>query len=451
MGSNSAGSIDGRAPAARASSRPSRGRLEPPAAKALLVEGSAIVAKLMARSISSMEGYSVEVVSSRDEAAQVLRSRAEELTAAVVDIDLDDGTSGEAVMELSVEAGVPTIALLGDYDDQMRKRMLDKDVVDYFIKGERGLAPLNEALHRLRVNPAVKILVADDSAGFRLLAKRHLEAHRFHVLEARDGQEAIEVFDDNPDVTLVITDYEMPRKDGIELVNALRDRQGRDELAIIGVSALGDRALPASYLKHGADDFLTKPFEKEEFYCRVYRSVTNVEQIQRIIRAAYTDALTGLGNRLHFFTRAPNIFDNAVSDGRHIAVAMADIDHFKQINDTYGHAGGDAALVHLAEILERSLPDVGVMARFGGEEFCALATGLDAQEAREAFERLRAAVESSEVVFEGQPIRFTLSLGVATSAASTLDGTINHADELLYEAKESGRNRVVMDPSAAAE
>ncbi len=435
---------------ARREGRPLRKPKPPPEATALLVEESSIIARMLKKSISTLPGYRVEIASSRAEAVELFADSPERFTAAVVDLELPDAQTGE-VVDLTLEAGIATIVLTGNYDEETRARILEKRVVDYFLKGDQSLAGLNDTLDRLRTNPDVEILVVDDSSAFRLMCRRLLETHRFTVREAGDGAEALEVLEAAPGITAVITDYEMPRMNGIELVSALRDRKPREDLAIIGVSALGDRYLPAKYLKHGADDFLTKPFESEEFYCRVYRSVTNIEQIQRITRAAYTDQLTDLPNRLQFFTFAPPLFEKAVHDGTPFALAMLDIDYFKRINDTFGHAAGDAALQHLARLLETNLEQSDIVARFGGEEFCVLSVGPADKAVSNKFERLRRAVEHSQVVFEGETIRFTLSMGVAIQAREHLDAVINRADEFLYQAKESGRNRVLIEQAGSSE
>ena len=445
--SSTPGNTDGPRPAA-ARSRSRKLGHGPTRAAALVVVDSMMIGRIIARSIAKLAGYEVEVACSREQAVTLLERGG--WTAAVVDLELADSAPGE-VVDVAIAAGVPTIVLTGSYDEETRSAILQRPVVDYFVKGDGSFTALNDALDRLRINPAVKILVVDDSTAFRLLSKRLLEIHRFDVLEAVDGSDALTVVDANPDVTLVITDYEMPHMNGVELVGNLRQRRGRAELAIIGVSALGDRALPARYLKHGADDFLTKPFEKEEFYCRVYRSVTNVEQIRRITRAAYTDQLTQLSNRLHFFSNAPAALADARAANTPFAVAMVDIDFFKKINDTYGHAGGDVALQHLARILTEELDGADMVARFGGEEFCITARGASQAELAAMFEGLRARVEAAAIEFEGQVIKFTLSIGVAVETSAQIDDMINRADQCLYQAKESGRNRVIFaavaDPS----
>jgi diguanylate cyclase (GGDEF)-like protein len=242
----------------------------------------------------------------------------------------------------------------------------------------------------------------------------------------------------------------MPNVDGFELVSRIRRRFSREEVAVMGVSSSGTTATSVGFLKHGANDFLPKPYQKEEFYCRVYSCIDTVTAMRAVQRAAFTDALTGLRNRLNFFRLAPEAFSRAAAEGRPMAVAMLDIDFFKKVNDTYGHAAGDATLRSVARIARRHLEGLGLFARFGGEEFCFLGTDLSRDAAQAAFEAVRAEVEASVVEFEGRAIRVTLSSGIALTARPGLDATLGAADELLYEAKHSGRNRVVLEPEPAA-
>jgi len=418
----------------------------PAPAQVLLVEGSATIGRFVARSIAGLPNCQVEVVASREGLVDQLQADPGRFTVAVVDFELGASGPGELV-DLTLEAGVPTIVLAGQYDDQTRRAILDRPVVDYFVKGGKNLAALNEAIDRLRINPNVKILVVDDSNAFRMLSKRMLEIHRFSVLEARDGVEALEVLEGEPEILMVITDYEMPRMNGVELVSNLRAQRGRDRLAIIGVSALGDRALPARYLKHGADDFLTKPFEKEEFYCRVYRSVTNIEQLQRITRAAYTDQLTQLSNRLHFFSLAPELRQRALAAGRPVTIAMVDIDHFKRINDGLGHPVGDRVLEAVADVLRTGVRSPDMVARLGGEEFGVLLPASSMADGLQVAERLRQAVAAMHLPFFPSGLSLHVSIGVSSvEPDAPVPADPRHltsaADRALYRAKNEGRNRV---------
>jgi len=408
----------------------------------LIIEGSRVIAKLLKRQIATELDLPVVLAHSMDEALDQIKHLDPPPMAAVLDLELPDDPD-EQVLTALQEARLPVIALTGSCDADSRARILERDFVDYYLKEVQGISGVTEMIRRLEKNPSTRILLVDDSRTFRMLVRQLLEVHRFDILEAGDGQEGLEVLEQNPDVSLVLTDFEMPRVDGLELVSRLRSMRERGVVAAIGISAQGNSAMSAMFLKYGADDFLTKPFEKEEFYCRIYRSIAMVEHIRKIEQAAYTDKLTGLSNRLHFFKLAPPLYDEAVSDGRQLTTAMIDIDHFKAVNDTYSHAGGDIALRDMSALLSQVLGEMEVVARFGGEEFCAFGVGLGRDRSLELFEELRQAVEANVSVFNGREIKFTVSVGLNFSAGESLDHAINGADEMLYQAKDQGRNRVV--------
>ena len=147
--------------------------------------------------------------------------------------------------------------------------------------------------------------------------------------------------------------------------------------------------------------------------------------------------------KISFFQKSYQVFEKAGNSGSPLTVAMIDIDFFKQINDTYGHAGGDAALKRSAVILRNNLQNAEVISRFGGEEFCVLMSCTQPDRVHELFEKLRGAFESEIIRFNTHEIRFTISIGVCMACKHTLEEMVKKADDLLYQAKNSGRNQVV--------
>lgn len=156
---------------------------------------------------------------------------------------------------------------------------------------------------------------------------------------------------------------------------------------------------------------------------------------------ARTDVLTGLKNRRAFFDEAPALMDNCIKKELPTSVVMFDIDHFKSINDQFGHAGGDVALQHVAKLLESSLRRSDICCRFGGEEFTLLLPNTDLDEAKQTAEKLRSLIENTPVTFSRELIPLTASFGVAEDGQD-LDAILNHADQAMYKAKRAGRNRV---------
>jgi diguanylate cyclase (GGDEF)-like protein len=170
--------------------------------------------------------------------------------------------------------------------------------------------------------------------------------------------------------------------------------------------------------------------------------VTELEdQRAKIKEMANTDFLTGLSNRRYFFEVGESLFQNAKRGNISISVAMFDIDHFKRVNDTSGHAAGDFIIRGIAEILTANLRKADVIARFGGEEFCIILHCKDRDDSYTVVDKLRLLVEQHVFMFEGKKIDVTISAGLTSVIGESLDEMVDKADEMLYKAKNGGRNR----------
>ncbi|KPA10536.1 response regulator receiver modulated diguanylate cyclase [Candidatus Magnetomorum sp. HK-1] len=410
----------------------------------LVVEDNKAVAKLISSRINSELDIITKVAHSYEDAKAIMNEN-DSFFIAILDLNLPDAPDGE-IVDLVLSKEIPSIVLTGTLDDDLRKSILSKNVVDYIVK--EGMHAIDYVIHlikRLKNNRDIKALVVDDTATFRHLISRMLELHKFNVITAVDGIDALEKIKEHSDIKLILTDYEMPKMNGFELVSELRKDFSKDMMAIIGLSANTSETLSAQFLKKGANDFLSKPFLNEEFYCRVTQNVEILELIHEIREASIRDYLTGLYNRRYLYEIGNNLHSNAVRDNLAIAVGMVDIDFFKKINDTYGHDVGDIALKHVAGLLTGHVRKTDVVSRCGGEEFCVILTNVDRQRALLVFGKMRKVIEKSEIQADGKTIKMTISVGVCTSIKNSLESMIKTADELLYEAKESGRNRVVID------
>jgi len=182
----------------------------------------------------------------------------------------------------------------------------------------------------------------------------------------------------------------------------------------------------------------------EEFYTRVTQNIELLEYIAQIKDLAEKDYLTRLYNRRYMFAAGPKLMAAQTRRGQGVVLAMLDIDHFKRINDTFGHDAGDAVLRQMSALLTARFRASDIVARFGGEEFCVLATDMNPADAGRVFEDLRQSFESSPVSFGGQSIPYTVSIGLCTSALEGLEAMIKAADDALYVSKNDGRNRVTL-------
>ncbi|MCC8194800.1 MAG: response regulator [Deltaproteobacteria bacterium] len=249
----------------------------------LIVEDSPIQSKIICQRFESMTRFSLLAAHSLAEAEQLAEENRNDLFAAVVDLNLPDAPDGETV-DMCLAMDIPCVVLAASFDEALRKRFLEKKVVDYFLKGSiDDLEPLIAGVERLHRNYSVKALVVDDSGTQRGVVKRMLAVQCIGCLEAGDGREALDILEKNADIRLIITDFNMPRMDGIELVQEVRKNYRISQLAVIGLSSVGSGPLTAQFLKNGANDFLTKPFEAEEFYWRVNQTL-NILDVMRELR-----------------------------------------------------------------------------------------------------------------------------------------------------------------------
>lgn len=250
----------------------------------LIVEDSQVQAKIIRNQIVAMTAFDTRMVHNLGDCREFLRFNADQIGLAVVDLNLPDAPDGEAV-EIVLSHHIPAVVLTATFNDDIRNKFIENRVSDYFFKGSiRDMDPMVHSLERLATNRCIKVLVVDDSKANLSYLKALLETQNFrHIHTALDGDEALEVLAEHPDIRLVITDYNMPRMDGFELTKRIRESYKKNQLAIIGVSAAGSGKLTALFLKNGANDFLTKPFEVEEFYWRVNQNIEMLEMFEEIV------------------------------------------------------------------------------------------------------------------------------------------------------------------------
>jgi len=292
----------------------------------------------------------------------------------------------------------------------------------------------------------MKILIAEDQAPSALFLRRTLERLGHEVTLAADGVEAIEAMERSP-VTLLISDWVMPRMDGLELCRRVRARGGDPYTYVILLTSKDGRQDRLDGLRAGADDFLTKPPDADELAVRleIAGRILAVHEVlarqnARLSELAAVDELTGVKNRRRFREDLDIFFAQSTRYGTTLSVVMLDVDSFKGYNDTFGHPAGDAVLRSVAGVLLESTRGQDVVARYGGEEFIVLLPSTGAADAKATAERLRAQVERHAWPLRG----VTASFGVVSTGPefSDVEALVEGADQALYRAKREGRNRV---------
>lgn len=295
-----------------------------------------------------------------------------------------------------------------------------------------------------------KILVADDSALYRKLLQDNLAKEGYSVVLAEDGRAARKALTEHRP-SLVITDWEMPDITGIDLCKEIRQREDFYTYIIV-LTGKAEKEKIIEGLAAGADDYLTKPFHSGELLARVGvgRRVSELHhQIQAknllLEELSLTDPLTGLPNRRAIEAWANREISGAARHGFPFWIVMADLDHFKRVNDTHGHEAGDMVLKRFAKLLKANTRASNMCARLGGEEFVVALTHIDDAGVKIAIERIRTQFESETFSFAGATLRVTASFGIAGlqgNVTANLEQLLRDADAALYRAKENGRNRI---------
>lgn len=407
----------------------------------LLIEDSPTVRRLLISTLQRELDFTVDAAATLDEAMRVLSHPSAHYLAALVDLTLPDAMHGEAVPAVMAH-DVPVIVLTASVSETKREQLIAQGVVDYIIKDSKGSLQYAVALlKQLYRHRSTSLLVVDDSVTSRNQTSALLQRWQFSVYEATDGYQAIHILAKHPDIRLVLTDFHMPGMTGLDLLKQLRERFDRQSLAVIGISAQNNRTLPALFIKHGANDFLHKPFAPEELLWRVSLTLEHLELFQEIRELAHRDPLTRLYNRRFLFEQGNRQYLANRLQRQH-AVMVLDIDHFKRINDTWGHQIGDQMLCHFAALLRLAFPD-DLIARLGGEEFCVLLWHCSPLQAIAKAQQFLAQLKTKPLTHSvAGDLFITTSAGVETMLHNSLDEALQAADRLLYQAKADGRDCV---------
>ena len=415
--------------------------------KILIIDDSSSICNTLKSLIESDIDINILIAKSLKESAQIILKEKGIFDVILADLGLPDAPNGEVIDFLS-KFSIPIVVLTGTDNIDIENKFRNKNIVDYIIKD--GISALNYAtliVKRIILNKDVKVLVVDDSKSFVQKSVDLLNRYKINALCAFDGEEALEVLKANKDIKIVLTDYMMPKLDGLELTKKIRRNYQKDELSIIVTSNDTSKRIPAKFLKYGANDFLYKGFSNEEFFARINSNIEIIELFDEIKNKANKDHLTGLYNRRYLFNIGNEIYNDCKTKNKVFAIAIIDIDNFKRINDTYGHDIGDIALKEVSVILNKNISSNGLISRLGGEEFCICFYNRNEDEIKELLEYIRKDFEKNVIEIKDIQLKYTISIGCSFDFGLNMDAMIKNADEYLYEAKKDGRNIIKTNES----
>ena len=294
------------------------------------------------------------------------------------------------------------------------------------------------------------VLIADDSLVVRAVVRSRLEESGYSVIEAEDGERAIARCRQSPP-DVVLLDVEMPGLDGHEVLAQLKLDDKLKDIPVVFLTGRTSMDDVLTGLRGGAHDYLKKPFEPAELVARV-AAAAHVKKLQdrlhvrnaQLEEMSRTDMLTGLYNRRHLEEQLARQHGAARRGRQQLSVILLDIDHFKRVNDTYGHSAGDRVLCSFASRMIRELRVGDTAGRWGGEEFLVILPSTGVEGAAHVAERIREVTSATPTSSEGRDIFVTVSGGCVTGPGASPDELVSAADAQLYEAKRSGRNRIVV-------
>ncbi len=301
------------------------------------------------------------------------------------------------------------------------------------------------SIEKLFPPDSMTIMIVDDTQANVIVLQRALASIGYNISVAFGGEMALNLI---PKLkpNLILLDVMMPKIDGIEVCRRLKEDEELIDIPIIFITAKGDVKNVLKGFEVGAVDYIMRPFNLKEVLARVKTHLVLSAVIKKLIRDSETDSLTGLFNRRTFLKKIENEAMRTKRNHKPFSILFGDIDFFKKINDTHGHAAGDDVLIKISKLLNTEKREIDQVARWGGEEFLILLPETDLKGAVQFGNKIREQVSAKPLIFEDQEIPITMSFGVSKYSGDTpIEKTIDQADQRLYLAKNSGRNKVVSE------
>ncbi len=292
----------------------------------------------------------------------------------------------------------------------------------------------------------MKVMIVEDEPITRMLISKSLEQWGYEVIICEDAEQAVSLLDKNKEVYIVLTDWSLPKMSGLALAEQLKRTHERFIYIIMLTNKSTEENLVEA-MENGIDDYITKPFSPAELRARLRAGQRIAEQTLKLKFLANNDELTGIWNRRMLMGQMQNEWQRHTRESVQCCVIMLDIDDFKIINDTYGHAAGDITLRLFANAVKETIRPYDLFGRFGGEEFVLMLPKTDIEIGKKIAERVRKEVSNIQVTLNDETnFKVTVSVGIAEKQDThlTVQTLIDRADDAMYLAKNNGKNKVAV-------
>ncbi len=434
----------------------------------MVVDDSATIRRIMQRELAKAD-YEVILAKNGMEALAILEWSNPPPDLITLDIDMPKMNGFELCEKIRANAmekderkqllaKIPMIFVSANDTLENRERGYTLEVIDFIGKPfspGKVIATVNNILRSQEQFGDMNALIAEDSPVIRRIVRNILARHGLTIYEASNGQEALDIVKNiNFSIDIVITDYLMPGMSGEELCRTLRSFESLEQVPIFFISTIDTKDAVLGFFKVGASDYLHKPFIEEEFRARIVTHLRNRKYVNDLVQLnnklkyyADHDSLTGTHNRGYFTRKLTSCFTYCKNTDEDLCCILMDLDYFKRVNDDFGHAFGDLVLADFAKIVLSCRRDTDITARYGGEEFVLLLPNTNLADCLSTAEEIRKKAEGYYYNDGEAELQVTVSLGVASlqdHKPENPDRFLMMADEALYKAKESGRNRVVL-------
>jgi len=415
----------------------------------LLVEDTRFFSVAIKDRLEIQFGVKVTHCASLAAVRSLLETSSDIYALAILDLCQPDASNGETV-ELVLSHNVQTIVFSANSSASRKAELLSLNIADFVAKSSvHAIDNLAFAVERCLHQSQAQVLIIDPHDDCTIATPLR-EANYFPLI-VRSLDDAAFLLDRSRNIEMVLVHADPAAASNCDLISVLQNRYGDSTLRVVGFSDVIGNEDVARFLGRGGDDFIHLPISSADLAGRLNHVMSIHKQIQALQRMASRDYLTDLLNRRYFFDRGPKIVDVCLRQDMPVSMALMDIDHFKRLNDSYGHEVGDIVLKTLSKRLRAIVGEKQhLVARLGGEEFGILFSGLDIQQAYEFCNRIRTEIAKVRIVVDDEELSVTVSMGLAAiSGSEDFDNYLNAADQYLYLAKHSGRNQVFSDYQVA--